>query len=140
MLQRAIDWIFRLEEINGHGICPTYLWRWTLFACPWFKVYLHHFVGDDWSRDLHDHPKQFISLGLRGSYVEETPDGFRIFRAPWLRSFPAEHRHRLSARDCWTLVVVGRWRRDWGFWHRGEWIRWDRYVRSDRAAARKACP
>ncbi len=39
--------MFECEEINGHGRCPTYLYRWILFVCRWFGVYLHHFVGDD---------------------------------------------------------------------------------------------
>lgn len=57
---------FGREEINGGNRCPAYLYRWTLFACRWFGVYVHRFVGDDWSLDLHDHPKRFISIGLRG--------------------------------------------------------------------------
>jgi hypothetical protein len=64
----------RAEEINGHNRCPTYLYRWTILSTRWGKVYLHKFVGDDWSLDLHDHPKRFISIGLRGSYLETHPD------------------------------------------------------------------
>lgn len=135
---------FPLEEINGHGACPTYLYRWTLLRLGPIAVYLHHFVGDDWSLDLHDHPKRFVSIGLKGGYIEETPDTVwptgavvghtrRPFNAPWIRTFPAEHRHRIlmfrkhgfnSRRednplmDCWTLVIVGPKVREWGFWHR----------------------
>src|SRR5262249_18492584 len=83
--------MFRLEEIDGDGRCPTYLFRWTLLSTPWFKIYLHRFVADDWSKDLHDHPKKFVTIGLRGSYLEVTPDHARQWRAPWIRSFPAEH-------------------------------------------------
>jgi hypothetical protein len=149
------------EEINGAHRCPTYLYRWFLygdrsrdsligriFGKPMFKVYLHHFIADDWSLDLHDHPKRFISFGLRGRYVELTPrksdiDGkmfavqSKTFTAPWVRSFPAEHIHRLrmvrrwdgSLEDCWTLVIVLRGTREWGFWHLGRFIPWLSYVR-----------
>lgn len=67
------------EQINGHERCETYLWRWTIAKWSGRGIYLHHFVGDDWSRDLHDHPKRFIFIGLWGWYIEETPlaDGFR---------------------------------------------------------------
>jgi len=171
----VIEWLltrfFVIEEINGYERCPTYLYRWTLFQSrrprwPWrgFGIYLHKFVGDDWSRDLHDHPKRFISIGLKGSYVEETPSAgwyegdddapsrFRHYRAPWIRTFPAHHIHRLSlvGRErgggkrvpCWTLVIV-LWRvREWGFWHRGMFMHWRHYVAPGNTIAdeRKACP
>lgn len=152
-MSKILSALFRLEEINGGERCPTYLYRWTLFQPRrprWFwrgfGVYLHNFVGDDWSRDLHDHPKRFISIGLKGRYVETTPvsadsmdvgellTGFshRVYAAPWLRTFPATHIHRLSLIDgqpCWTLVIVLRSVREWGFWHQGQWIHWKEYVR-----------
>lgn len=173
------------EEINGAGRCPTYLYRWIVFGkkppctcmashdrgyslCPLnkrkeppFKVYLHHFVADDWSLDLHDHPKRFISIGLKGGYVEWTPclndncrtipcdfQNQKVFNAPWLRSFPAEHVHRLSmfrthptgeAKPCWTLVIVLRGTREWGFWHLGRFIHWKTYIKSETADEMKAC-
>jgi hypothetical protein len=153
-----IEWLlskcFRHEEIDGNGRCPTYLHRWTLWqprrpAWLWkgFGVYIHKFVGDDWSMDLHDHPKRFVSVGLRGAYLEETPgQQIRVYRAPWVRTFPADHVHRISlplpSKPCWTLVVVLRHVREWGFWHDGRWWPWRAYVDPANAAAdtRRACP
>jgi hypothetical protein len=171
------DRIFQREEMNGDGRCGTYLVRWTLMRF-WsgIGVYLHHFTGDDWSRDLHDHPKRFISIGLWGSYIEETPAApdvihdadvcgcgnaaawcpfnpsatdvepfttWRLYRAPWVRTFPAEHIHRIrlvNGHPCWTLVIVLKTERAWGFWSLGRWIPWREYVASDTATRRKACP
>lgn len=131
------------EEINGHNRCETYLYRWILASTRWFKIYLHHFVGNDWSRDLHDHPKRFISIGLWGHYFEQTPapslkedwsneNGaitiIRKYSAPWIRTFPATHIHRIQTKDCWTLVIVLKSEREWGFWHRGRFIHWRSYV------------
>ncbi len=137
------------EEINGGNRCPTYLYRWTILKLGKRGIYLHHFVGDDWSLDLHDHPKRFISIGLKGSYIESTPDSkivglgekLEIFNAPWIRTFPAEHIHRLTMvrsggpngvpekiHDCWTLVIVLNAVRSWGFWHVGKFIPWREYV------------
>ena len=148
-IHRFLDWLFRLEEINGRGMCPTYLYRRTLFRVPFTSIacYLHHFVGDDWSRDLHDHPKRFISLGLKGSYIEVTPapDGSQIettFKAPWLRSFPASHVHRIlvgPTGHCWTLVLALWTVRKWGFWHKGTWMPFRDYIDSPVAEERKAC-
>ena len=128
---RLLDRLFQHEEINGHNRCETYLHRWILGSTRWFKIYLHHFVGNDWTRDLHDHPKRFISIGLKGWYIESTPLGDTIFIAPWIRSFPATHIHRLTCPDknTWTLVIVLKTTREWGFWHDGGFIHWRDYVK-----------
>src|SRR5580698_4386516 len=121
MLAKILNRVFgQAEEINGRERCPTYLYRWTMLSRKGkFSVYLHHFVGDDWSLDLHDHPKRFISIGLWGWYLEETLNtdpvyegtktciGYpctchgadlarpatksKEYRAPWIRTFPASH-------------------------------------------------
>ena len=160
--------LFPHEEINGADRCE-YLHRWTLARFPGGRaLYLHHFVGADWSRDLHDHPKPFYVLGLWGRYIEETPAAavysplfgthrFRVYRAPFLRWFPAHHIHRLvlpvdannEPIPAWTLVFVGRPLREWGFWMptavgayallSWQWVPWFEYVRSRRADDAKDC-
>ena len=142
-LRNFINRVFRMEEINGAERCPTYLFRWTLARFAGRAIYLHHFVGDDWAKDCHDHPKRFISIGLWGKYLEETPTGSRVYRAPWIRTFPATHIHRLCMIDggtCWTVVIVLKSVRPWGFWDsQGQWWPWRLYVGDD-AIARKNCP
>jgi hypothetical protein len=143
-MKSFLTWAFgNPEEINGHGRCPTYLFRWTLFAVHGWKVYVHRFVGDDWSRDFHDHPKRFWTVGFWGKYLEYTPRGQRWYRAPWIRTFPAEHKHRITTphrRTCWTLVIVSPTVRAWGFWHNERFIDWRTYVGSALADAMKDCP
>lgn len=144
MLTMALNKIFGVaEEINGGQRCPTYLFRWTIARTRWGNAYLHKFVGDDWSFDLHDHPKRFVSIGIRGSYLEYTEDGPLRWDAPWFRSFPADHKHRITTPwgTCWTLVLVGPPKRAWGFWHKGEFIPWLDYVRGKGGIAdkMKAC-
>ncbi len=140
-IKKLLNRIFRKEEISGHDRCPPYLFRWTLLSTRFGKIYLHHFVGNDWTRDFHDHPKRFWSIGIKGRYIEETPDGETEFRAPWIRTFPANHIHRIRASEhgAWTLVIVGRPKRAWGFWHKGQWIPWRTYVDSDMADEQKDC-
>jgi len=131
------------EEINGCGRCPTYLYRWVLLSTRFGKLYIHKFVGDDWTKDLHDHPKDFMSIGIYGAYVEETVKGLEIFVAPWFRRFHAEHKHRIITPwgHCWTIVWVSPLKREWGFWHGGKWLQWKQYVEERGGAAdkMKAC-
>ena len=140
-----LDLLFAHEVIDGHGRRP-YMHRWVLLRWPSGAIYLHHFIGSDWSLDLHDHPKDFTSIGLKGRYAEifELPEtggqwSSKLYRAPWFRRFPAEHRHRLvleRGESAWTLVHVGEKRRDWGFYYVDEFIPWEDYVYSELADLR----
>lgn len=150
---RAIDWAhpvqpssvtgilvpdswFQFEDLTWPPGADPYLYRWTLAVLGGGRrCYLHRYLGSDWSRNLHDHPKTFWSVGLWGGYVEQTSDGIRQWRGPWVRRFPAEHRHRLRVsrrRGCWTLIFTGRVTREWGFWSKGVWIQWQRYIYGQR--------
>lgn len=149
-LRASFNALWRRSDVNGDGVARTYLHRWTLLRLPGARrLYLHHFVGDDWSVDPHDHPKRFVSIGLWGGYDEDVfdPDEGRVvqtvkWRAPWFRIFPPSHTHRVRSRHlggAWTLVYVGPRRQDWGFWLRGEdWVEQRQYLRdhaTDRVAA-----
>lgn len=142
----------RPEELKSAQHCPAYLYRWVVAKLRhrWWgrlrdaNIYLHRIVTDDWSRDLHDHPKRFVSIGLWGGYVEETTGGAeRTFRAPWVRTFPAEHVHRLRllgpGRECWTLVITLRTEREWGFYPGGRFVQWQEYIRGRAAGANVSC-
>jgi len=87
-----LDKLLSKEEINGNEICPTYMYRWTLLKIPFIgRIYLHHFIGDDWAADPHDHPKRFISIGLLGKYYEEVYNeiGNNFIKASVQVSFPS---------------------------------------------------
>lgn len=138
--------LFRYETMSGNGVCPVYLERWTLLNLFNCAIYLHHFLGDDWALDPHDHPRRFISIGLWGWYYEDvfqpdgTPKQTLRFRAPWCRSFPAEHLHRVRAAEhgnVWTLVFVFPKSRAWGFVRHGVWVPFRNYVFGGQF--RKAC-
>lgn len=133
------------EEINGNGRCPAYLYRWIVAKRKRFNVYIHHFVGDDWSLDLHDHPRRFITIGIWGWYVEKNENGEKYYSSPWIRSFRAEHKHRIMTpeKNCWTIaIVIKPSTREWGFWNEGQFIPWRQYVYGDKkhiADSRTAC-
>lgn len=133
-LNGSLGRFFEHEHVDGNGRVRAYLDRWVLAKFRRSAYYLHRFSGSDWSTDLHDHPKPFLSIGLWGSYIEHTALGATRYSAPWLRRFPASFAHRLELDEgavVWTFVRVGAKERDWGFFCDGQWVQWSRYVHSD---------
>lgn len=145
-IQELINRILRMEVIDGDGAFRPHFYRWTLFRGFGRALYLHHFVSSDSWRDPHDHPRPFTSIGLKGEYVEVERIPFHgtwrglerahRYRAPWFRSFGANHIHRIELipdetgveGDCWTLVWVGPLECNWGFHTSQGWVFWKDYV------------
>lgn len=108
--------------------------RYILFRCAGWGVYLHHLLRSDRDRALHDHPWPFVSIVLSGGYYEmhdQTLDGET--RGEWRKPGcvlvrPAEWRHRVVLiSPAWTLVIVGRRCRKWGFFLPGGWCWWRKF-------------
>lgn len=112
--------------------------RYTVLDTPFGSVYLHRFIRSDRDRCLHDHPWPFAAAVLAGRYVEQLPAGngddevFASFKfvgrpAGSVRFYRASHAHRISsvAAGTWSLVVVGRKSRAWGFWTPRGWVAWE---------------
>lgn len=128
---------------DGDGTLQRSGWyRW-----PFGSVRLHEIVASDDGRAFHDHPWDFVSIGLRGGYLEERPamvdvdqDGnpwscsrpggwrnqLRRFTAPWVLLRRAEDLHVLwlDAPVAWTLILLGPKRRTWGFCDPIGWMPW----------------
>jgi hypothetical protein len=116
--------------------------KWTLGI----GVRIHRFVSSDTDRALHDHPWWWITLVLRGGYMEEVPKHGQwgamspqwdrvtrrelvreILRPPGCVMFrPRWHRHRIQLLDeqlgATTLFITGPKRYRWGFLTMGGWV------------------
>jgi hypothetical protein len=96
----------------------NYLRRLRVVQTPWFGVYLHKFDGPDSRPTLHDHPWNFVSIVLRGGYVERRAYDGRDHHVRRLNVKRGEGLHwidRLTRTPSWTLMLVGRRRREWGY-------------------------
>lgn len=110
--------------------------RYIFFRFKAFGVYLHHLKRSDFDRALHDHPWPFVSIMLKNGYVEEhdqTVDGTKVqvrHVAGNVILRPAEWRHRVivdEGHTAWTLVLVGRRARKWGFHLPDGWCWWRKH-------------
>lgn len=96
---------------------------------PGSKARYHHILESDQSA-MHDHPWDFVSVILAGSYVESTPAGECEFGPGSVLVRRAEELHRLTlpSGPVWTFIVVGPARRRWGFHTDDGWIPWQQYL------------
>lgn len=94
---RTIIWGQRL----GLPECP-YMRRWVI-DFKIFAIRVHRWQGSDDARAFHDHPWWFLTLVLRGSYTDVSPDGRDQLRAGSIRYRPAHHRHNRRHRSAWNV-------------------------------------
>jgi hypothetical protein len=137
---------FTHAQIRGSD-GSLYMDRWYFLYFPrLFSIRLHHICRPDMDRWPHDHPWAFISIILRGGYVEEicTPEQFDYVSAgePGRRHniwapYHTRRIHRFNFKTntdlhrivkffrpqgAWTLVFTGPERRDWGFMTDKGWL------------------
>lgn len=154
-LLAGLDLLWK-REVIGQEECPLML-RWTLADLGGLKLLVHHFPPEISDRDPHDHPRPFVTFVLRGRYRDESwhqlsgeleekhglrlgegivpPEGIRRVehvRAGAVKYRAAEHMHIVETDEvgCWTLVVMGPLKREWGFMRleSGSWWPWGKYV------------
>lgn len=132
-----IGWLKLFERYVIGPADNPYMIRWRLIETPWFGVFFHRILRDDSDRHLHDHPWPFTSIMLRSGYVEHLPGGPVC---SWHFGDVVRHRatdlHRVTLhrdadgnpRPAWSLVLIGRRVRDWGFQTEAGWIQWEEYL------------
>jgi hypothetical protein len=97
---------------------------------PGSKARFHQILTSD-LHALHDHPWDFVSVILSGSYVETTPTGEQEFGPGSVLVRTAEQLHRLTLPNgpVWTFILVGPARRRWGFATDDGWVHWSEYLK-----------
>lgn len=123
------------------------LWRWTdvdsgyirrlhLIKTPWFAVCLHWLLTPDPEPYLHDHPVTFLSIILRGWYLERRDSWTTLQLNCWYNFIRATDRHSICkvAPHTLTLCFMGPKTREWGFHTPDGWVYWKEYYRAQRLA------
>lgn len=89
----------------------------------------HHILASDPDKDFHDHPWDFVSTLLHGVYIEHTPRGSIVYKAPCVIHRKAAQLHRLELPEgpVWSYVLLGPVKRKWGYMTKRGWVPWDKY-------------
>lgn len=138
---RSPDWAFMERfEVPNYDTDGNYLTRWRIVQTPWFAVMIHRFDGPDPRPTLHDHPWPFLSIVLRGGYVERTLTGARCVRHLNHKAATGLHSIRSLLRTpTWTLMLCGKRCRVWGYLDDdGTWTRFDEHPHNEEFAAARA--
>jgi hypothetical protein len=141
---------FKKKKIIHRDDGGHYMYRWNLFECKWFSIKLHKIMLSDYDC-LHDHPWPFISIILKGGYIEHRQimrdNGMpglyrrldkkiikRIYHPGNILYRPANSIHKLEIyQPAWTLVFTFKKQREWGFWTPKGWIHWTKYIEGENA-------
>lgn len=93
--------------------------RFTLLWTPWFSVYLHRLYCPIAHPQCHDHPWSFVSLILKGGYMEYTKGKnewrWRLPGSVLWRPAHWTHNVITHERASWSIIITGARRREWGF-------------------------
>lgn len=122
---------FLYHQKLGKPECP-YMERWVA-DFRLFSVRLHHWYFGDDPRHFHDHPWDFWVFVVFGCYVDVNSQGRENMERFSLTFRPAEHKHTVETKGCWTLILTGPEKREWGFWVRNKsntndvWFKAKRY-------------
>lgn len=118
----------RINKTNIHrDDNEIYMTRWRFDIHPYISFKLHKIMLSDYDC-MHDHPWAFISIILRGGYVEHTVKGSKIIHPFSIIKRSAEHKHRLEIHQtCWTFVICSKRVREWGFWNSKGFTKWFEY-------------
>jgi len=116
-------WLYSSAKKRPYIHIGNYMDRWWLIPeKKWlpFAIRIHHIKREDADPYLHDHPFNWRTIVLSGSYMEEDAFGNIKTRYPGTTTHrKANELHRISAvgiAGAWTLFIIGkRNAQDWGF-------------------------
>jgi len=113
-----------------------YLRRYFIFEHEKFRIYLHKISRSDADPCMHDHPWRFVSIILRGGYLEHTPKGSFRRKVGRIIYHPIPWLHRLElVKPAWTILIGGSVKRMWGFMTPTGWEPFEEYNRKRQAEA-----
>ena len=133
--ESSYQWLKELHLQHAQVIVQGgkhYMTRYFLsepFKAP--QVFAHTLHASDSYPDHHDHPWDFSSLILEGSYIEHRHRSHKVYQPGDIVRLSGEDAHTLELRtpEVRTLVVAGTYRRSWGFDTVDGWVGHIKYLK-----------
>lgn len=104
--------------------------RWEILKTRWFSIYIHGIYAADQDKHLHNHPWDYKSIVLKGSYIEETLTGNNVMRPLKMVTRDGKDYHKikeLKSKSVYTLFIVSPVKRIWGYLVDGSWMNHEEY-------------
>ena len=123
--------------------------RWELLKTPWFSIWIHGIYAADDDLHQHNHPWDFCSLILKGTYIEQTTErqNFDNSKGEYrvdFRDYTVNNKMSpgtFSKRDgakyhkikelktpaVYTLFIASPVKREWGYNVDGKFIQHEEY-------------
>jgi hypothetical protein len=116
LIEKLLRKYVPFKEIGWTNIGEKFT-RYSLIKTRWGNLYLHQLNAPDWHPTCHSHPWSFITLLIKGGYLEQV--GAKNFhrRVGTILYRPAEFAHNVITPygTSWSLVVTSPKKREWGF-------------------------
>jgi hypothetical protein len=104
--------------------------RWQLLKTRWFSIYIHGIYEADQDKHLHNHPWDYKSIVLKGSYIEETQTGLNNLKPGTYTSRNGKDYHKIKkllTNSVYTLFIVTPVKREWGYLVDNYWMHHEVY-------------
>lgn len=108
-----------------------YMRRWWIVRTRFFEARIHYTSSADVGEHVHDHPFDFITIVMKGTYDEYLASAELVRHrrgVPFFRQAEVAHAiDKISQGGVWSLVLTGPRRREWGFYVDGNWVHEETY-------------
>ena len=112
----------KVKEIRSKG-GALHFRRWQILKLKNFAIYIHGIYMADEDKHMHDHPWNFMSIPFWGGFIEVTEKGERArFLIPRYYKAGTFHKIDYVRKKGFTLVFMGKRRREWGYNVDGKFI------------------
>jgi len=100
--------------------------RWQLLKTPWFSIYFHGIYKADEDLHLHNHPWNYTSICVWGSFFEASEHSMTLVSPLTISRQKSSRFHKiwkLQSKAVYTLFFVSnRVEGDWGYLVDGKFI------------------
>ena len=106
-----------MKFLSAYRSIPNYLERFTILQLGKLHIRVHKLLSTDDTDYYHNHPFSYVSVPLRGSYVERYPDGTSKKVSLFNIAFRSHNTfHSIESMDGPVTTLFFTWRNNSGKW------------------------